>query len=268
MSAGQTPSAPPPGAVISPDGREWWDGTAWRQLPPPPPAPAPPAPPPQHLGFWARHRLVVAAKHYRAQMAEWQTHVEGLREYLRLVDTFTGVPAPEGVVVAAGEQVYGSVSGAALVETRVRGGHWISGSSGFSIPVASIGGRSVRYRVGRTRGHYVQGAATPAAVDTGTLVITTRRLLFLGARQTRQADFAKLAGYRHDGGAVTLSVTNRAQPITITYGGSLDSWFVERFELALAHFRGTVPELRAQVQDLLEDASAHRPIAPAGAQAP
>ena len=79
-------SPPPPGPVVSPDGRHWWDGAAWREVqvtpatatahdippppgqlplfgppvpwtPPPPPWAAPPAPPAQpHTG-----RLVGAA---------------------------------------------------------------------------------------------------------------------------------------------------------------------------------------------------------------
>lgn len=45
------PVAPPPGALISEDGRMWWGGSAWMPMPsatpaPPPAAAAPPAPPP------------------------------------------------------------------------------------------------------------------------------------------------------------------------------------------------------------------------------
>lgn len=259
--AGSIP--PPPGAVLSPDHHFWWDGHGWQPVP----AAAPAAPAQPHLGFWARHRLAVAAKHYEKQLADWQQQVTGLQEYLHIVETFTGETSGDTVVLRAGETLFGSITNTSLVETRVSGGHWVSGSSGFSVPVGSIGGHAVRYHVGRTRGHYVQGAPAPAAVDTGTLAITSQRVIFMGSRQTRECAFSKLAGYRHDGGEVTLSVTNRQRPVTVHYGTELDSWFVERFELALAHFRGTVPQLHAQVQALIDQAEAHRPSPPPGAPA-
>jgi hypothetical protein len=133
-----------------------------------------------HLGFWARHRLHVAEKHYTEQLQVWQGHVRGLEEYLQLISTFRGVPQANGIVLSPGETAYGTISGAALVETRVSGGHWVSGSSGFSILVGTIGGRSIRYRVGRAHGHYVQGQPTPTAIDRGILAITSRRLVFIG----------------------------------------------------------------------------------------
>lgn len=62
-------------------------------------------------------------------------------------------------------------------EPRRNAGHYEGKSSGISIPVASIGGRSVRYRVGASRGHYVQGAPVPTPVDTGTVYITNKRVI-------------------------------------------------------------------------------------------
>ena len=251
---------PPPGAVLSPDGRYWWNGERWTPVGVAPPPPQPQQP--EHAGFWARHRLNVAEKHYEAQLAEWQHHVDGLTEYLRLVDDFAGLSEAEGLVLKPGETVFGQVTGAALVESRVQGGHFVSGSSGFSVPVGSIGGRAIRYHVGHTRGHYVQGSPVATAIDRGTLVVTSQRALFVGSRQTRDCAFAKLVGYRHDGGELTLSVSNRQRPTTIHYGPELDSWFVERFELALAHFRGTVPQLHAEVAGLLAQAEHERPVPP------
>ncbi|HEY2703519.1 MAG TPA: hypothetical protein VGL20_07500 [Candidatus Dormibacteraeota bacterium] len=252
--------APPPGALVSPDGRYWWDGNVWAPVV----AAAPPEPPPHQPGFWERHRLHVAEKRYEAQRAEWQGHVDGLEEYLRLIRGFAGDGAAGGLVLKRGETIFGRVEGASLVETRVQGGHWASASSGFSLPVGSIGGRSIRYHVGRSRGHYVQGSPVPTAIDRGTMAITSQRVVFVGARQTRECAFAKLVGYRHDGGELTLSVTNRQNPTTIHYGPELDAWFVERFELALAHFRGTVAQLDSQVAGLLVEAASHRPEPPAG----
>jgi hypothetical protein len=254
------PGDPPPGAILSPDRRYWWNGHEWALVPggTTTPSLAP------HPGFWARHKLHVAEKHYAEQLKEWETHVEGLNEYLQLIDNFTGVPQADGVFLKAGEMVFGTIGGTALVETRVSGGHWVSGSQGFSVPVGSIGGRSIRYRVGRSRGHFVQGEPTPTAIDRGSTIITSGRVIFAGGSQTRECSYSKLVGYRHDASEVTLSVSNRQKPTTIHYGQGLESWFVERFELALAHFRGTVPDLRHSLTALLEEAEQHKPVPPSG----
>ena len=40
----------------------------------------------------------------------------------------------------------------------------------------------------------IWGAPTPTAIDTGTVFITNKRVVFEGPRQTRECDFAKLIG--------------------------------------------------------------------------
>jgi hypothetical protein len=133
--------------------------------------------------------------------------------------------------------------------------------------VGSIGGRSVRYRVGTTQGHYVQGAPTPTAVDTGTVYITNQRVIFQGAKQTRECAFAKLIGFQHsdDEGSTTFSVSNRQKATTIHYGPKLSGSFDFRLDLALAHFRGTVGNLVRQLQMEVDQLDAGRPVAPRGA---
>jgi hypothetical protein len=170
-------------------------------------------------------------------------------------------------MLGPGESVFYKVTGAALIEDRRSKGHYAGKSSGVSIPVGSIGGRSVRYRVGASRGHYEQGAPTPTAIDTGTVYITNKRVIFQGARQTRECAFAKLIGFHHSDsdGSTTFSVSNRQKPTTIHYGPKLSGSFDFRLDLALAHFRGTVGELVRQLQNELAQLDAQRPAAPVGA---
>jgi hypothetical protein len=66
-----TPAAPPtPAPILSPDGRQWWDGSLWREIasaaPPPPPPLAPPpwqaAPPPRsQVGLQLAAAVIVTA---------------------------------------------------------------------------------------------------------------------------------------------------------------------------------------------------------------
>ncbi len=92
----------------------------------------------------------------------------------------------------------------------------------------------MRYRVGATRGHYVQGTPHPTAIDTGTVFVTNHRVIFQGANQTRECTFDKLLGVQHsdEDGITVLSVSNRQKPTTIHYGPRIAGWFDFRLDLA------------------------------------
>jgi hypothetical protein len=165
------------------------------------------------------------------------------------------------LVLGPGEAVFYTVTGCSLNEDRRTKGHYQGRSSGVSIPVAGIGGRSVRYRVGTSKGHYVQGTPTPTAIDTGTVYITNKRVVFQGRRQTRECAFAKLIGIHHDDrdGSSTISVSNRQKPTIIHYGPNLSGHFDFRLDLALAHFRGNVDQFVRQIRGDLARIDAARP---------
>lgn len=215
--------------------------------------------------MFEERRAKQAAKEYQQALDRWTALRDGYAELLRVARDYKGSPSNE-VMLGSGEAVFYKVTGAALIEDRRGQAHYQGRSSGVSIPVGSIGGHSVRYRVGASRGHYVQGAVTPAAIDTGTVYITNKRVIFQGARQTRECAFAKLIGVRHSDneGTTTFSVSNRQKPTTIRYGPKLSGSFDFRLDLALAHFRGTVQDIVHQLQAELAQINARRPGAPAG----
>jgi len=178
---------------------------------------------------------------------------------VRTARTYAGFTSSD-LILAAGETVFYKVTGASLIEAQSKG-HYQGGSHGVSIPIGSIGGRPVRYRVGASRGHYVQGAPAPTAIDKGTVYITNRRVIFQGTKQTRECDFAKLIGFEHDdrSGSTTFSVSNRQKPTTVHYGPSLSASFDFRLDLALAHFKGTVGQFVRQLESELAAIEARRP---------
>lgn len=167
-----------------------------------------------------------------------------------------------------GEAVMATITNVGLVEMRKGPGRWQGGSSGVSIPVGSLGGHAIRYHVGATRGHYVQGTPHPTAIDTGAAYVTTQRVVFKGHSQTRECLFAKLLGYDiSDDGSVTLSVSNRQKPVTVHYGPQLNGWVRLRLELALAHYRQAVPAFVAGLEQGLQQLDASKPTSapiPAG----
>jgi hypothetical protein len=214
--------------------------------------------------MFEQHRAKKAAKEYQEALTKWQAQHDGYAELLQVAHCFTGSASDE-IMLAGGEAVFYKVTGCSLVEERRGAGHYQGGSTGVSIPIGSLGGRPVRYRVGANRGHYVQGAPTPTAIDTGTVFITNKRVVFQGGKQTRECAFAKLIGFQHDdgGGSKTFSVSNRQKPTTVHYGPNLSGSFDFRLDLAMAHFKGTVADLVNQLKQDLAQVEAARPVAPA-----
>lgn len=207
------------------------------------------------------HKAKKAAEEYQAALARWQDQRDGYAAMVGLARDFAGTPSAD-LVLHTGESVFFTVTGCALVEERRGAGHYQGSSSGFSVPLGHTG---VRYRVGASRGHYVQGTPVATAVDRGTAYVTSARVVFMGAHQTRECGYAKLIGFTHDdqAGETTLSVANRQTPVTLHYGPALAPAFDFRLDLALAHFRGTVAELVTQLEADLAAIDAARPAPPA-----
>lgn len=120
-------------------------------------------------GFFEARRAKKAQKQYDAELASWQAERDACAANLTLATTYTGVEQATGIILKPDEALFATINGAALVEDRRGPGQWQGRSSGFSIPIGSIGGRSIRYRTGTSRGHFVQGAPVPTAIDSGTL---------------------------------------------------------------------------------------------------
>lgn len=211
--------------------------------------------------MFEKHHEKKLEKHYEEELEHWRAERQGYAALLQLAESFKGVAIDE-IVLGPGEALFYKVSGAALLDSR-SAGHWEGASSGFSVPI----GGGVRYRVGATRGHYVQGEPVLAAIDHGTVYVTNRRVVFIGPKQTREAPFSKLVGYHHDAssGSTSFSVSNRQKPLTVHYGPSLSGAFEFRLELALAHYRGTTEALVAELRADLAKLDAQRPTAPAPA---
>jgi hypothetical protein len=213
--------------------------------------------------MFEKHKAKRAQEHYEAALATWQSERDGQAELLEVAERFDGADTND-IMLSDDERVFLQVTSVALIEDRVRGGHYEGSSSGVSIPVGSIGGHAVRYHVGANKGHYVQGTPTPTAIDQGTVFITNKRVVFEGARQTRECVFTKLIGFQHDGHSTTFSVSNRQKPTTIFYGDDVAGTVDFRLDLALAHFKHTVEEFVAQVRGDLQRVESERPAAPAG----
>jgi hypothetical protein len=213
--------------------------------------------------LFRHHQEKKAYQDYQAKLAAWQQQRDAYAELVSLSQTYAGEPSSQ-IMLKPGEAVFASVASAALVEDRRGAGEWHGRSQGFSIPVASIHGRSIRYRVGSSRGHFVQGQPTPTAIDVGAAYITNRRFVFQGAKQTRECLYDKLVGFQHDdaAGETIFSVSNRQKATCIHYGPSLSDWFDFRLDLAIANYRGTVAAMTEGLEADLAALDAGMPVPP------
>ena len=212
--------------------------------------------------MFAKHRAAKAAEEAavaRAEMGRMLSVAEG-RDH----------PAAT-IVLKPGEECVHAINGAGLFETRRGPGHWQGRSSGISVPV----GGGVRIRTGASRGHYVQGSEAPTIIDTGTVTITSRRVVFTGPRYTREWDFGKLVGIEHfqDQPWTAIQVSNRQKTSGFTYKGLRPDFVHAWLDIALAinggHRDQAAEQLRAQLGVLDPAPAAPDPaaLAPAAAVA-
>jgi hypothetical protein len=257
----------------------WWDGAAWTENYAPDEAGA------KAAAAAAKKAAKVAAraqKHearelrheqheygheeatYESALATWQTSRDEQARVLDFVTTYTGESDADGVMLQPGEALYGHIATASLLEERAGQGEFVGRSQGFSIPVASIGGHSIRYRIGSSRGTYVAAPPVETAIDQGNLIVTNQRVIFEGSLQTRECQFSKLLAFQTSpNGIAQFSVSNRQKPTVVQYGADLSAWFDLRLEIAMAHYRNTLPDLIATTKADLDAIDARRPVAPA-----
>jgi|GEM_PF-1949901 len=250
-----------PASAVAPATRDGSAVVAAATAAPPtdsPPHPA--APGPVHEGWWTRHREHVAQEH--AAHAAAQRAATAAAEQARLDEQARLAAAAaagsgglqDGLALRADEAVVWQ-GAAALVETVRTPGHYVGGSQGISVPVVA----GVRYRVGSMRGHYVPGPEVRSPVDRGDVVVTTRRVVFRGAKDTREWAFEKMLGVdtSSDDAVVMIHVSNRQKVSGLSVGHTGPA-FVDALGLAVAIHQHGAATVAAQTAAA---AAAHRAAA-------
>ena len=190
--------------------------------------------------MFAKHRAAREAAEAAATRAE-------ITQMLDVAEGREHPPAP--IVLKAGEECVLVIHGAGLFESRRGPGQWQGRSSGISVPV----GAGLRIRTGASRGHYVQGAEEPTIIDTGTVTITSQRVVFAGPRYTREWNFSKLIGIEHFEKQpwTAIQVSNRQKTSGFTYKGLRLDFVHAWLDLALAIDSGQRAEAADQLRTQL-----------------
>jgi hypothetical protein len=205
-----------------------------------------------------KHAAAEAAAAEIAKRAQEAERTAQIAELQALVSIAQGESSPmvDALLMKKGEIGVAQIGRAGLIEEVKGAGHWSGSSQGVSIPIGKIAGRSVRYRVGATKGHYVQGVPVATAVDVGTLSITNQRIVYQGSKKSVECLFSKLLGIQHAPGGITLSVSNRQKTTTVQFGAALDDWLSNRLSIALAMFNDEVGEAVTQLESQIKELEA------------
>lgn len=189
-------------------------------------------------------------KTYPARRTEWQVKVSQMESVIQIARDARPDTTTTDIVLKAGEQHWLTMTGG-LVDEVAATRTWVSGSRGVSVPIGKIGGSSIRYYAGSSKGHSVQAPPHDAIIDSGRIVITDQRVVFVGMKQTRECRFSRMVSYDHAGvGNTVISVSNRQKPTRLHYDDS--NIFQIYFEFAIAAFKGETPDVVEQLQGAID----------------
>jgi hypothetical protein len=213
------------------------------------------------VGWLQRRRQEKSA----SELAAWQARFDELNSYVSIAQTWDGelLASPDdagGMVLKPAERVFWVLRGASLIESRHAPGHYQGGSQGFSFHVM----KGVTYRVGANRGTFTEGPETPSVIDVGNVVITSKRAVFLGQKETREWSFDKLIGVTDQTEAswTALSVSNRQKTSGFGYGEDVAEETQFRLHLALAISSGNRDAFVTDVSAQRDAFAASRPAIP------
>ena len=189
----------------------------------------------------------------QAAFNAWNQQYEELQKALNLLKQ-GGDFTNSSINLQKGEGVYIQVHNVSLLGEVKSAGHYVSGHQGVSIPIGSLGGRSIRYNVGRSKGHYVAGATHEASVDTGQLFVTNTRIVFVGNKKTTVIPIPTVVSANVASGTLTVSSSKLTKTLRIWIGTELEEWVSEWIKLALAINSGgpgkVIDDLTNQIVEL------------------
>jgi hypothetical protein len=215
---------------------------------------------------WKAHHAerdaAVAAQRLAERQAAWERTDQQLAVLIERAKAITGgrfPPVDASIPLKAGEHALLDLDNVSLIEPRRGQGHWQGATQGVSVHVP--GTRSMRYRVGASRGTYVQGDEHPTPIDIGSVTITDHRAVFLGAQQTREWAWSKLVGF-HDDDVATwtgIAVSNRQKISGIGYPVTEAASVRVDLELAASIANGTADTFIADLEAERVSWAAQRP---------
>lgn len=258
IAESSAPAAQPAGWY--PDGvtsfvERWFDGNAWTETTRPNPAvmyAAPTVSRPKPPSRRERNREELASKQESLRITNWQREEveDWTAEGERIEDGLARLDVPgqlqTNVMMHPGEIALWQVTGGSLIAPRQGASHLAGRSQGISVPIM----QGIRYQIGANSGTYLPGPEVQTPIDTGDIVVTTERVVFVGINTTRQWDWDKLVSIAksEDGSTAIIHVSNRDSATGIHALPDLPFWLA----LAVSVATNGIDNARAELSEMRE----------------
>ncbi len=209
--------------------------------------------------MFEKHKEEKAAKEHAVAVAAWTQEDDFLKGLLSIVEQGGADDGGDvALVLKKGEHSVLQLGNGGLFEPQRGPGHYAGRSSGVSIPIGSTG---MRYRIGQSRGTFIQGAENPTVIDIGTVAITDQRVVFIGRMHTVEWSFSKLIAIQHYENRpwTAIQVSNRAKVTGVTYDAHSEHSFRLGLEAAMSLFNHDTPALLGQLHEAINAHDLVRP---------
>jgi Protein of unknown function (DUF2510)/Keratin, high sulfur B2 protein len=207
------------------------------------------------------------AKEAAAEQAAWQAELERLQWFVNRAEQAPGSTNAEDasipVALHQGEHALLVLQGVDLLEPRRLPGQWTGGPNTFAFHVA----RRANSGPGATDGNTGGSDLTFMPLDTGSVTITDRRVVFNGGREAREWDFQQALGYHNydDPPWTAIPVGGRDKISGVRYPSEAAEGFRFALALGMARARGGADSLIADLRGQLAEVESERPAGVAGA---
>lgn len=193
------------------------------------------------------------------QHGAWKKELAEAEDSLSFIENLKDQPSDGSLLMQPGENLLLQIP-AGLIEERAGQSRYVGGHSGISVPIGSIGGHSIRYSVGSSRGHIERGAPVETEIDRGIFSITNKRLIFVGGKQTRDSEFKKIIGINHPyKNRVVISSTGREKATVLSFDPEFTKVLRLMILIAKADFQGKRGELIQAAQNDINEIKTEEP---------
>lgn len=146
------------------------------------------------LGMRRKRRISAAIESAKITPEKLQAEISVLQEALDFFgnhESQHNEAEPSGIVAQRDEHIIADVSEVGLVESRRGPTQFKGGSTGVSFRLT----KRISVRQSGMKGRVVQGEESPTLIDTGRFIVSDKRAVFVGAKQSREFEWQKLLAY-------------------------------------------------------------------------
>jgi hypothetical protein len=222
------------------------------------------------MGFFANRRRKAAEREQArteaarlAAIETWQEESDAIDRMLEVVrdcrngrthEQFTDT-SDYGFMLKKGEFPIAHLQQVGYIETVRAPTTYSGGYGGVSFPIFG----KVRLNTGRMRGQATRGEESISLTDRGNAMVTNTRIMFAGAKRSKEWRYEKMLSVSHLPGGITIFAMNTGKPSGLGYGEGPAVEVQFRLELASAMALGTLERYESELMAEKQHHDAERP---------